>query len=620
MEDSADDERAVELASIAAIYPELVVDNDDPYSATLALEVTPIQPLRILFTPTADGIPPNPDLPAPPVHRPLALDEHELSHLPPLTLHITLPDDYPSNKPPIVSISVTPQWLAASVIEQLKDDCAKLWEDFGRDQVVYAYIDHVQQQADQAFGLAGQANVSMSNDIQLALLDFDLKTKREHFERETFDCGICLEPKKGLSCHKLLQCGHVFCVACLQDFYKSCITEGDVDNVKCINPTCGKDEPTPMGPDGRPLKRRKQDRTLAPSELLQIPIERELVQRYVFLKRKKRLEADQSTVYCPRQWCQGAAKSKKHPKPIGPMDDLQDSYDESDDEDKEQPSSEEKRDNKHLEALPMAERLAICEDCNFAFCCVCTKSWHGENAVCRPKQAKQLTEEEAASEEYLKKYSTPCPTCSAPAQKTMGCNHMICFKCKTHFCYLCSTFLMPDNPYRHFNDHWSPCYQRLWELEEGDGEGVAHNAELRLWREEELLDAEEGLQPDNLPIQAQPPVRRRFDDEEDTDDEEPAPDQRRNRNVIEIVNFARDGEAQRIELPERPRLPPEAEVAVRPQPHDPPVLRRRRRRRGGGNQQGVGPNGAGRNHQPQHQARAHAAPAAAAAPRLGILV
>lgn len=51
----------------------------------------------------------------------------------------------------------------------------------------------------------------------------------------------------------------------------------------------------------------------------------------------------------------------------------------------------------------------------------------------------------------------------------MGCNHMICFQCKTHFCYLCSAWISADNPYVHFNTQWQPCYQRLWELEEGDG-------------------------------------------------------------------------------------------------------------------------------------------------------
>ncbi|KAL6243651.1 hypothetical protein RBB50_009644 [Rhinocladiella similis] len=592
---AADDERTIELSSIAAIFPELVIDPSNPYVATLELGVTPIQPLRILFKSAETRAPPallTPPTssdqdegdfpPKQPVSQQTPLDCHELSHLPPLSLRISLPEGYPEEKPPTVSISVTPPWLPWHMLKKLSDDCSRLWEELGKDQSVYTYIDHVQQEAENAFGLAGVSDFQISADLKLALLDFDLQAKQQQFERGTFDCGICLEPKKGVHCHKMLQCGHVFCIACLQDFYKSCITEGDVDSVKCLSPTCGKDQSQTVGMNRQPLKRRKHDRTLNPSELLQIPIEQELVQRYVRLKRKKRLEADPDTIYCPRQWCQGAARSKKHPKPNDPMNGVADSGSESEEEAHPQRSKKKKKHD--LEELPMSERLSVCEDCNYAFCCVCRKGWHGELAHCSPRRQKELDEEEAASLAYMQKYSTPCPTCNAPCQKTMGCNHMICFRCKSHFCYLCSAYLMPENPYTHFNDLKSSCYMRLWVLEAGDGEGVDiqafHHPEMAEWHEEADSDTES---EDDLPPEDFRAFRgeRPFADELDsTDDEEPAPDQRRNRNVIEIVNFARPGgeNAQRIALPEPPRL------AERPPPAAPNPPRAMPRRRGRGHQ------------------------------------
>lgn len=53
---------------------------------------------------------------------------------------------------------------------------------------------------------------------------------------------------------------------------------------------------------------------------------------------------------------------------------------------------------------------------------------------------------------------------------------MRCFRCQTHFCYLCSAWLDPANPYQHFNaqpnGQVNGCFMRLWELEGGDGADV----------------------------------------------------------------------------------------------------------------------------------------------------
>lgn len=470
----SEDERSVELSSIAAIYPEIKIDPAFPFRASLDIPVKPSTPLPVCFEQQLDaGFPevltPPTSLDASDVGLGFATkddgrDVHTLSHLPPLSLEIDLPEGYPSEKAPIFRLETNPPWLPHSIILRLTEDGNRLWEECGRDLVVYTYIDHLQQLAETAFSVSDTADqeVRLPRDIKIALLDFNNKAEREKFEQETFECGVCLEPKKGSVCHRLLFCSHVFCVSCLQDFYNSCITEGDVDSVKCLAPDCGK-EKNGIPETGNQLKKRKKhDRTLSPSELLQIPLDQETVQRYVFLKRKKKLESDKSTVYCPRQWCQGAARSKKHPKPIDPMSDDVDSSDEEDGFAFD-PNGDE------AQLPPMADRVAICEDCNYAFCSVCKKGWHGELVRCFPRREAELSAEEKATEEYLRLYTSPCPTCDAPCQKRMGCNHMICFKCSTHFCYLCSSWLSEDNPYRHFNDINSQCYNRLWDLEGGDG-------------------------------------------------------------------------------------------------------------------------------------------------------
>ncbi|KAE8151223.1 RING finger protein [Aspergillus avenaceus] len=481
--DVLDDERSVELSSIAAIYPEIKIDPLFPFGASLDLPVQPSSPLRVCFQQ-------NPEAELPTILTPpTSLDENEveidftsktvnsdlfvnsdddvhvLSHLPPLQLEIDLPEGYPSEQFPVIRLSTDPEWLPSSIISKLVEDGRRLWEECGRDLVVYTYIDHLQQLSETAFGIDGISGgeVKLPRELKVALLDYNNKAQREMFEHETFECGVCLEPKKGVNCHRLLLCSHVFCIPCLQDFYNTCITEGDVNNVKCLAPDCGKEKPRISGTEEPTKPRKKNDRTLSPSELLQIPLEQETVQRYVFLKRKKKLEADKSTVYCPRKWCQGAARSKKHPKPADPMVDDIDLSEDDDTGVAFDPQGDE------AQLPPMADRVAICEDCNYAFCCVCKKGWHGELVRCFPRREAELSAEEKATEEYLRMYTSSCPTCNAPCQKRLGCNHMICFKCSTHFCYLCSSWLSEDNPYRHFNDGSSSCYNRLWDLEGGDG-------------------------------------------------------------------------------------------------------------------------------------------------------
>jgi E3 ubiquitin-protein ligase RNF14 len=196
------------------------------------------------------------------------------------------------------------------------------------------------------------------------------------------------------------------------------------------------------------------------------------------IKRKKELESDKDVVYCPRKWCQGAARSKKHPKPSDPLigsltsSPSPDSDSESEEEAPPEVTDEEnqKKDKKKELEIIMANRLAICEDCSYAWCKRCSKSWHGDLLICRPnRDDAEISAEEKASQEYMRCHTSPCPTCSAPCQKTHGCNHLICPTCETHFCYLCSSWLDERNPYQHFNEAKSGCYQRLWELEGGDG-------------------------------------------------------------------------------------------------------------------------------------------------------
>ncbi|KAL1868311.1 hypothetical protein VTK73DRAFT_3744 [Phialemonium thermophilum] len=546
--DESDDQRDIELSSLSAIFPEIYrLEADDPYTIVLDLPVDPSHDIIVSFSPAASAA----TLPDGAGGRGLGAtrgrdnenDSHTLKHLPPVRLQITLGSGYPATDPPVVSVSTSPSWLPLDIVKSLEAEAPRLWEDMGRDMVLFAYVDHVQQRAEDVFGLVDVNNVLVVDpQHKIAILDYDIKAKRAAFERETFHCGVCLDPKKGAVCHRMLDCGHVFCVACLQDFYNSAIKEGDLATVRCLSPNCAKEREkaaTALLPSAGTRKRKKIKTLISPSELLQIPLDPDVVKRYVALKYKTELELDKNTIYCPRTWCNGAARSKKHKKPLEL--ELAEASGESEYED-ESDKENEKSVTKSGDQASRQDLLAVCEDCGFAFCSRCYSSWHGPFFLCMPKlDSGDISAEEKASLEYVSFHTTSCPTCGVPCQKTHGCNHMICYRCQSHFCYLCSAWLDPGNPYRHFNEapdgRITGCYMRLWELEEGDEDGNYAFA-----------GRERQRQPAAAPRPAQaaipiPEVEEAEEDEEEAAARRAAQEEQRRRNGQDggEVAFAREG-------------------------------------------------------------------------------
>ncbi|KAK4452286.1 hypothetical protein QBC34DRAFT_435620 [Podospora aff. communis PSN243] len=548
--DNSDDPRDIELSSLTAIYPEIQrVRPDDRHTIALDIPVTPSKAVVVFFpAPEAQE---NAGATTNGIHGANTgqVDSHELAHLPPLHLEVAFGPEYPADQPPKVTLSTTPPWLPAEILRKLEDDAPRLWEEMGRDMVGFTYIDHVQQSAEGVFGLVGGGGgLEVDPKHKIAILDYDIKARQAAFDKETFECGVCLDPKKGAVCHRMLDCGHVFCVECLKDCYNKAIEEGDLAAVRCLEPSCAKEREKA----GDSSKKRKKPRTyISPSELLQIPLESAMVKRYVTLKYKNELESDKNTIYCPRSWCNGAARSKKHKKPEG-----LELAEASDDED--EPEESNVGPDGKPKPFEAKDRLSICEDCSFAFCSRCLQSWHGEFFLCIPPSKKEeLTAEEKASAEYIRLHSTPCPTCAVPAQKTHGCNHMICFRCNTHFCYLCSAWLDPMNPYRHFNvqpnGKVTSCYNRLWELEGGDGEGVGYGFDEGFRGDAPLVEVEE--------VEAEAEAEDGDLDQLIRGDEpapqapEPPPEEAPPRGglVAGQVDIAREGEEQAEEVMAMPR-------------------------------------------------------------------
>jgi E3 ubiquitin-protein ligase RNF14 len=194
-----DDERQVELDCIAAIFPEISLDVDDPFSASIELPVNPRNPVKVVFPASAEGL-----LPTPPysetsgedavvaVNLADNVESHNLAYLPALRLHITLPEGYPAECPPKFELFTSPEWLSRTQLDELQADGERMWEEAGRTEVVFGYIDSLQQAAENAFGHGEGKTLEIPLDYKIALLDYDIMATQAAFEKETFDCGVCL--------------------------------------------------------------------------------------------------------------------------------------------------------------------------------------------------------------------------------------------------------------------------------------------------------------------------------------------------------------------------------------------------------------------------------------------
>ncbi|KAM0713976.1 hypothetical protein Q7P37_010939 [Cladosporium fusiforme] len=457
--DDTYDEREEELSSLIAIYPELTCHDD--YSASINLPVTPStrdrEGLFVTFRKEASSLD-GPDR-ADPSFDPPDGEQHHLRYLPDLKLHIALPEGYPENNPPTVALETDHEWVPALILRKLEQSVAQLWDEYGKCQILFVYIDSLIQSASDGFGLNDDGKPwELPFSYESALTSFNHAKSRSVFEAGTYDCGICLERKKGTDCYSNFDCNHIFCKPCLQDFYNNAITEGDVDSIKCLDPDCGKEK------DGRPA--RKKQSSLHPCMLMEMGISEATARRYVGIKRKKRMDVDPNTVYCPLKKCKHPARNDKYP----PIPENLEHYHLEDEEDAPKLPADPLLPNKPSPDSNVDERLAVCENpsCRMAFCRICYKSWHGSYERCRPRDADELSPEEKASYDYIAQNTTPCAYCKAPVQKTYGCNHMHCYQCGTHFCYLCSAWLNGDNPYQHFNKEGESCYQKLFDLDEND--------------------------------------------------------------------------------------------------------------------------------------------------------
>ncbi|XP_058791987.1 E3 ubiquitin-protein ligase RNF14-like [Phymastichus coffea] len=369
-------------------------------------------------------------------------DNQCIKHLPPLQLYVQLPYNYPSTSAPQYHLFVN--WLSpwqASLVCQKLD---QLWDENKQNEILFIWLEFLKNellfylQIKDILDVSYLMNIFLNptDEFQLEVLQWtDQRVingglylnpldKLIHyndiqglidFEINLHECGICFEKYFGKTCEKITPCGHIFCKYCLTEFLTVRISERNI-NSNLVCPATGCIENISFD----------QIRKLCSANLFH------MYDKYLL---EYKLISSGNLVYCPRKQCQS------------------------------------------LVTLNEGENLASCFVCEYNFCAYCFKVYHGimpcdmdstekikiieayQNGDVDTKknleklygkiQIREIVEKKLTND-YLKENTKICPTCKITISKVSGCNLIKCSQCQTHFCWLCNSKIIFDNPYDHF--------------------------------------------------------------------------------------------------------------------------------------------------------------------------
>lgn len=309
--------------------------------------------------------------------------------------------------------------------------------------------DKLKKKATVKIGLAQKETL-----VQLysSLIEYNAAKAAEEFKRNIQDCNVCFTSSLGEQC-KQLSCGHVVCLECLRRMCEVHIRHGTMESIVCSELNCGLE---------------------IPPHVIQEMIPKEMYEQYDRLMLNRTLDTMTNMTYCPLVHC------------------------------------------RYPVSIQEESSLAVCPSCNHAFCIFCRRSYHGiEGCRLKSSEKKELIEEylngshekklqlekrygkkqlaelvnTVQSEIWMSENSKQCPSCFINIEKNDGCNKMICRKCSANFCWMCLTRLSPMNPYVHYQDRKSRCFNLLFQ-------GVYEQAEPDV----DPLEEHEDSTDDELPL------------------------------------------------------------------------------------------------------------------------